>query len=875
MKINVSPLFSSIQGRVIIGVPLRLTWQARFGIGAAVLAVAIGLPVVPVAATASSRHSRVKPDRQPESKQASNGTSVQAGQQAQTLAVKAVDENGVVVGSARVTLTDAATQAVLTGETDYSGRFEFKGLKPGAYNLKVEREGFYAALINDLHVGETASVEITLNHQQEFSEVMDVVYSPPSIDPAKTAVTETLGSDEIVNLPYPTNRDIRNILPLMPGVVQDNKAQTHVQGSRSNQTQSQLDGFNVGQPVTGLLEMRLSADAVRSIDLQSTRYSAEYGKASGGVLNLRTGIGDDRYRFFATDFIPSVQSRKGVNFNDWTPRVTVSGPLAKQRAWFFDAADGEYKLNIVTELPQGADQNPFWRVSNLSKAQVNITQSNILTAGFLFNRSRSEHSGLSPFNPLETTQNRQASAYLFTLRDQAYLSNGFLLEFGVGINRFGLDDSPLGNQPYVVNPEGTTSGNFFRRTDWTARRTQLMANAIFPAFNWRGRHELKAGTDFDLINYTQLFQRHPILILGENRTLEQRVTFTDTPRSARDNVEGSGYVQDRWNVSDGLLVELGLRFDRDEIIHHTSVSPRVAASYLLKYGGETKITGGVGVFYDATNLDFITRPLAGQRTDTFFSSIMPAFPTTVTSFQVNERDLKSPRFINWSLGAERKLPASVYMRVDYVQKSGSDGFVFSNQSPESIGPGGLFQLTNAGRDRYHSVEVSLRHMFKGGYTLFGSYVRSAARSNALFDFSIDNPEFNRQGGGALPWDSPNRFISWGWLPLDRLPLLKKFDFAYFMEWRDGYPFSVTNQEQQLVGSPDSRRFPAYFSLNTHVERRFQLFGVKLAVRGGFDNITNRHNATAVNADIDSPQFLTYGGLQHRVFLGRIRFLGKK
>jgi hypothetical protein len=873
MKINVSSLFSSVQGRVIIGVPLRLTWQARFGIGAAVLSVAMGLPAVPVAATAPARHSRVRADRQPESKQAANSTSVQAGQPAQTLAVKAVDENGVVVGSARVILTDPATQAVLTGETDYSGRCEFKGLKPGAYNLKVEREGFYAALLNDLHVGETASVEITLNHQQEFSEVMDVVYSPPSIDPAKTAATEALGTDEIINLPYGTNRDIRNILPLMPGVVRDNNSQTHVQGSRTNETQSQLDGFNMGQPVTGLLAMRLSADAVRSIDLQSGRYSAEYGKGSGGVLNLRTGIGDDRYRFFATDFIPSAQSRKGVKFNDWTPRATVSGPLAKQRAWFFDAADGEYKLNIITELPKGADQNPFWRFSNLTKAQVNITQSNILTGSFLYNRSRSEHSGLSAFNPLETTQNQHASAYLFTVKDQAYLSNGFLLEFGVGINRFGLNDTPLGNQPYMVSPEGTTSGNFFRRTDWTAQRTQLIANAIFPAIKWRGRHEIKAGTDFDLINYSQLFQRHPILILGQDHTVEQRVTFTDTPRSARDNLEGSGYVQDRWNVSDGLLFELGLRFDRDEIIHHTSVSPRLAATYLLKYGGETKISGGVGLFYDSTNLDVITRPLAGQRTDTFISSVMPTLPTSVTTFQVNEHELNPPRFINWSLGAERKLPASIYMRVDFVQKSGADGFVFANQAPGVIG--GLFQLTDAGRDRYRAVEVSLRHMFKGGYTLFGSYVRSAARSNALFDFSIDNPQFNQQGGGPLPWDSPNRFLSWGWLPLDHLPVVKKLDFAYSLEWRDGYPFSVVNQEQQLVGPPDSRRFPAFFSLNTHVEHRFQLFGMKLALRGGFDNITNRHNATAVNADIDSPQFLTYGGLQHRVFVGRIRFLGKK
>src|SRR5690349_16956938 len=125
MKINVSSLFSLIQGRVVCGVPLRFTWQARLRIRVAVLSVAMVLPVVPAAGAAPGRHSHPKPDRQSESKQASNNAPAQA---ALALVVKAVDENGVVVGSARVVLTEAATQAALTGETDYTGRYEFKGL---------------------------------------------------------------------------------------------------------------------------------------------------------------------------------------------------------------------------------------------------------------------------------------------------------------------------------------------------------------------------------------------------------------------------------------------------------------------------------------------------------------------------------------------------------------------------------------------------------------------------------------------------------------------------------------------------------------------------------------------------------------------------
>jgi len=105
--------------------------------------------------------------------------------------------------------------------------------------------------------------------------------------------------------------------------------------------------------------------------------------------------------------------------------------------------------------------------------------------------------------------------------------------------------------------------------------------------------------------------------------------------------------------------------------------------------------------------------------------------------------------------------------------------------------------------------------------------------------------------------------------------VKKFDFAYSIDWRDGFPFSLVNQEQQLVGAPNSQRFPVYFTLDTHLERRFNLFGYYLALRGGVNNLTNRKNPTVVNNNVDSPEFLTFAGTQHRAFTGRIRFLGKK
>src|SRR5262249_31060599 len=152
--------------------------------------------------------------------------------------------------------------------------------------------------------------------------------------------------------------------------------------------------------------------------------------------------------------------------------------------------------------------------------------------------------------------------------------------------------------------------------------------------------------DIDEIAYERFFARRPILIVNEAGVLARRINFLGSPPFTRENFEVSGYAQDRWSASDRLLLELGLRLDWDQIVRQTLVSPRFAAAYLLTKEGNTKITAGAGLFYDATNLDFITSPLTGQRLDFLYATGMQQ--TLETSFKVNEANLKAPRFLNWS-----------------------------------------------------------------------------------------------------------------------------------------------------------------------------------------------------------------------------------
>jgi Carboxypeptidase regulatory-like domain/TonB dependent receptor-like, beta-barrel len=788
------------------------------------------------------------------------------------LVLRVRDENGVPVVTAKVYLYAEGARQIAVGETDFAGRVVLTGLSSGLYQIRVEKQGFYGGKLDQVEVGKTESLDLILLHEHEIRESVDVTNSPPAIDQTRTVASETIGAREINNIPYPTSRDFRSVLPFIPRVHRGLNGQVHINGSASYQVFYALDGFNISHPSSGLLELRVSPDALRTIELQSSRYSAEYGKASGGVLNLTTGMGDERYRVTATDFAPSIQFIRGVNLNSWTPRLAFSGPIRKGRAWFYSAADADVGLDIRIDLPKGADRNQAWRWNALGKGQVNLSPTHLLNVGFLINQYHSEYAGLSINLPQGSTPELKQEAYLYTLKDQIFRANGLRIETGVAASQFRSDILPHGSLPYQLTP-ASARGSYFKQSETLSRRFQGLVNITLSPSQWRGRHEVKLGADVNQIDYERRLARSPINILRADNTLSRKINFDGSPLARRDNFEIGAYLQDRWAISNRLLVEAGLRFDRDSIVGRVLASPRLAASALLTKNGETRLAFGTGLFYDASNPDFLTRPLEGRRVDQFFAldGRTPSRQSVETAFILNERRLKAPRSFGWSMEFERKLPAEIYFRAEYIGRRGIDGYTFELQGANPANPFmTVLELANTRKDRYDALSLTVRRAFKERYLIFASYTRSSARTNAVLDFSLDTPLFSPQAGGPLDYDAPDRLISWG-----SAPLIKKFDLAYSLEWRSGYPFSVFNQDRQLVEAPNSRRFPDYLSLNLHAERRVRLLSFNLALRGGFNNITNRRNAVAVDNNINSSRFLNFSGVQGRQFTARIRFLGRK
>jgi hypothetical protein len=123
---------------------------------------------------------------------------------------------------------------------------------------------------------------------------------------------------------------------------------------------------------------------------------------------------------------------------------------------------------------------------------------------------------------------------------------------------------------------------------------------------------------------------------------------------------------------------------------------------------------------------------------------------------------------------------------------------------------------------------------------------------------------------------------WGWapLPVRLLPhalqfLTRETSAAYLVEYRTGFPFSVIDEQCFLIGRPNSARYPDYFNINLHLERKFHVMHYLWAWRFGFNNLTNNGNPNVVNNVFGTRQFLTYGRGQARAFSVRLRLLGRK
>jgi Carboxypeptidase regulatory-like domain len=795
-----------------------------------------------------------------------------------------LDENAVPVSAAQLKLEDSSSH-IYRAESDGAGRFTLKNLPAGDYKLEVRKEGFFLIANRALTLQPGPNeLALTLNHSEEVHEQVQVTAPANQIDPQDTTQRDTLTSRDILNIPVPSPHVLAESLVALPEIMQDNANNLHIAGARSGETQYLLDGFEIGDPVNNTLTSRFNVDATRAAEVQTSNFGANYAHAGANILSFDTPDGDDRWRFGTTNPFPGINIQEGAHLGNWYPRFTFSGPIRRGRFWFSDSISIQHTFAVVKQQPAGANTWEEWAGDNLLRLQYNITPRHILHATLLYNRARDSNDGLDALDPVSTTVTGNQQRFFAAVKDQVWLADT-LFDFGVAADTGTLDFIPQGAQPLVLLINGST-GNYFQRLHQQGRRYQATAGMPAATRHWHGTHQLAAGTNVAAVTYSLTAQRTEVQALqafedGVSTNpacttpipgcLVRTSTFTGSANPYLSNTQAGAYAQDTWSLSKFLVLQAGVRTDWDRFTQSAMAEPRASANF-LPFGDDTsKITLGWGIYNAPLNLSLIGQALDQRQIDTFFDNsgnVVSPSPV-VSQFALPASGLHQPRFTTSSVGWQQKVAHSTLLTLSLLARNGYHGFAFVDQQPTQ--PGGTFLLEDTRKDRYRSATATVRHVFSESTEVYGAYTRSIARSNEVLNPALGSIFYAAQQSAPEAWDAPNRFLSWGWFPTH----IWAIQLSYFFEYRTGYPFSVINLDQQLVGPANSARFPAYASLNLALEKKFGFRGYLWAARVEAVNALNRQNPDTVVDNIDAPNFRAFSGGQGRAFTLRVRFIGRK
>jgi hypothetical protein len=773
------------------------------------------------------------------------------------------DANGgrSVVPAAKISLDGPAH---LQLQTDNEGKFFFKAVPPGSYRISAEATGL-AATQNVLVTAATISEMALAMKVQTATESTTVTASAEPAETNEPSGINTVGESAVKNMPN-IDEQFQSLLPLIPGVVRGPNGLINMKGARTSQNGSLVNRADVTDPATGTTAINIPIDVVSSIHVLSTPYDPEYGKFTGAVSNVQTRSGDfNKFRLSGQNFIPRLRRIDGsvMGIAAYTPRITFSGPIVKDRVAFTQSLEYRYERDPVDSLPPLQSYSRSENFNSYTQLDINISQKQTASASFAVFPHRFDYYGLNTFIPQPSTPDLNERGYQAYLQHRYVTDSGDLLTSQVSFRRFNADLVPNSSAPYELLVE-TTVGGFFNHQNRDTTRTEW--EDIFRSHprHFFGSHDLDAGVDFAHSSYGGRQQFLPVQIVGVAGYPLEQIQFGSTSTFSVDQNETAWFVGDKWTSSNRLTFDLGLRFDHDSVTDSVNTAPRAGFILALTKDGKTVLKGGVGFFYDRVPLNIPAFPYLPTRTVSTLDSLGKVLRSTEYA-NVITNGLRNPRSEVWNLEVDRQVTSDFLIRLAYQQRNTVREFFLD---PIAYGPRGNLSLSDRGSDFYKEFQITGRYRIHRS-TLNASYVRSRAYGdlNDFNQFFGNDPQAVIQPNqrGRLSFDAPNRVLAWG-----EITVPWKLTLAPVVDVHTGFPYSTINQYREFVGPRNELRFPRFISTDLEVLREIRLPIKEKHARIGFGvfNVFNRANYRDVQNDVDSHRFGEFFNGISRTFHGK-------
>ena len=311
------------------------------------------------------------------------------------------DQSSGALQGATVTLTNAGTGERRQTQSGTAGEYQFLNLVPGTYRIEVEQKGFKKATRENVEVNVSGAVRADISMQLgEVTQSVEVQAAAPLLQTESASLSQVVNTRAVEELPV-NGRNIMNLTALVPGVVAqgttDGNAITgknifaagnyQIGGGFANQGAVYYDGVPANSALGNLVNMVPSPDAIAEVRVQTNSNNSEYGRYSGGVINIssRSGTNDFHgaaFEYFrntklnANNFFANANNQGRQPFHQNQYGLAGGGPIKKNKLFFFAAWEGYRSRqgnNFLATVPLPEMYNgDFSGYRNASNAMIPI-----------------------------------------------------------------------------------------------------------------------------------------------------------------------------------------------------------------------------------------------------------------------------------------------------------------------------------------------------------------------------------------------------------------------------------------------------------------------------------------------------------------------
>ena len=289
------------------------------------------------------------------------------------------DTTGAVIPETRVVITNLATGIRSETQTNSVGVYRFVGVEPGTYSIEFSKSGFATARVESVQVG--TAQEVVLNQTLSVAaavEAVQVIETPVGVELSKASATieRKLDGRFVESVPLTAFfRDVNALAYMAPTATRaPGSTGISVSGQRARNNNFMIDGVDNNDLSVTIANARIIPEAVAEYQVQTTSYSAEYGRNSGAQISVITRSGTNElhgsaWNYYRANWMEPVSLlNKRANILQ-TPRFvqnqaggSLGGPIVRNRAFFFglvetnrrrEAADARNASPIVIPTPKG------------------------------------------------------------------------------------------------------------------------------------------------------------------------------------------------------------------------------------------------------------------------------------------------------------------------------------------------------------------------------------------------------------------------------------------------------------------------------------------------------------------------------------------